>query len=181
VSGSTWEPFAVPQAVADLTHKHLRAKGEEVSEGVVLWIGTFEPPLITRAVVPEQRTSAGRFQVPLRARQRLTRELAGSGQVLVAQVHSHPGAAFHSAIDDAEAIPRRRGSYSLVVPDFGARPHLLDGAALYRRDGSGSWLEAPLSTFVIPEPFAPPVNPTTKRSLWQRVTDTLKSCGRSRT
>lgn len=174
------EIFAVPKEVALLTHEHLRAKGQELSEGVVLWLGTFEPPMITRAVVPEQKTSAGRFQVPLHARQQLTRELAGSGQVLVAQVHSHPGAAFHSDVDDTESIPRRVGAFSLVIPDFGGRPHLLDGAALYCLEGTGRWLEAPLSTFSIPNTFAAPTPATTKRNLWRRLTDTLRSYGRSR-
>jgi hypothetical protein len=149
-------PFVIRPEVAMTTHAHLRAKGEEESEGVVLWLGTFEPPTIVRAVIPEQETSAGRFRVPLRARQQLTRELASSGLTLVAQVHSHPGFAFHSGIDDVEAIPRRTGTYSLVVPDFGARAHLLDEAALYRRDDAGRWVEAPLTTLVVPETFSAP-------------------------
>lgn len=174
--------FVVPLEVAQVTHAHLRAKGTEVSEGVVLWIGTFEPPVITRAVVPEQETSAGRFRVPLHARQQLTRELAGSGQMLVAQVHSHPQAAFHSPVDDVEAIPRRVGTYSLVVPDFGARPHLLDGAALYQLADDGRWIETSPLAFAVPETFAPlrPVPPP-KGSLWRRLTDTLRRLGRSRT
>jgi hypothetical protein len=179
MTGTLRETFAVPQEVARRTHEHLRAKGDEMGEGVVLWLGTFEPPTITRAVVPEQETSTGRFRVPLRARQKLTRDLVGSGQVLVAQVHSHPLFAFHSDIDNAEAIPRRAGAYSLVIPDFGMRAHLLDGAALYRLDGSGRWLEAPLSTFSIPATFAAPTPPTSTRSVWRRLTDALRSFGRS--
>ncbi len=174
--------FAVPADVARVTHEHLHAKGLEHAEGLVLWIGTFEPPTITRAVVPEQDTSAGRFHVPLAARQELTRELAGTGQVVVAQVHSHPDLAFHSSIDDAEAIPRRVGAYSLVVPDFGTRGHLLDGAALFQVDSGGRWVPAPAATFDLPQTFEPaaPVTAATRRSLWRRLTDTLKSFGRSR-
>ena len=175
--------FAVPADVARVTHEHLRAKGREHAEGVVLWIGTFEPPAITGAVVPEQETSAGRFRVPLAARQLLTRELAGSGQMVVAQVHSHPDLAFHSPIDDAEAIPRRVGAHSLVVPDFGTRGHLLDDAALFQLDADGRWLPAPTTTFDVPQTFHPaaPTAAQTRSSLWRRLTDTLKSFGRSRT
>ena len=174
--------FAVPADVAHVTHEHLRAKGREHAEGVVLWIGTFEPPTITRAVVPDQETSAGRFRVPLAARQKLTRELAGTGQVVVAQVHSHPSLAFHSSIDDAEAIPRRVGAYSLVVPDFGRRGHLLDGAALFQLASAGRWVPAPPATFDLPQTVAPaaPAAAATRRGLWRRLTDTLKSFGRSR-
>ncbi len=185
MSAQTAEMFVVPVKVARITHVCLRTKGTEACEGVVLWIGTFDPPEITRAVVPDQHTSAGRFRVPLRFRQELSRALAGTGQVLVAQVHSHPSIAFHSCVDDAEAIPRRIGAYSLVIPDFGARAHLLDGAALYRLDDGGGWVEAPLSTFVVPETFTAPqtavaLTTPTKASLWRRLIDTLRSFGRSR-
>jgi hypothetical protein len=186
VNPSGMERFVVPPEVTRTTRAHLRARAAEGTEGVVLWIGTFDPPRITRAVVPEQETSAGHFRVPLRARQQLTRELVGTGQMVVAQVHSHPMDAFHSCIDDAEAIPRRAGAYSLVLPDFGTRQGLLDDAALFRLDDRGRWLETPLSIFVVRE--TPPIAETKltapvlpKRSLWRQMTDALRSIGRSRT
>lgn len=37
---------------------------------------------------------------------------------VVAQVHSHPGRAFHSAADDKWAILRHAGAISIVVPYF---------------------------------------------------------------
>jgi hypothetical protein len=106
--------------------------------------------------------------------------------MVVAQVHSHPMDAFHSCIDDAEAIPRRAGAYSLVLPNFGTRQGLLDDAALFRLDGRGRWLETPLSIFVVPD--TPPIAETEvaaavspKPSLWRRLTDALRNIGRSRT
>lgn len=173
--------FTVPVDVAQRTHEHLRTKGRDRNEGVVLWIGTFEPPAVIQAIVPAQDTGAGRFRVPLAERQRITRELAGTGQMVVAQVHSHPRAAFHSWVDDAEAIPRRLGAYSLVIPDFGARHHLLEEAALFQLDADGHWLAAPLAALDVPQTFEPLPTTTTTRSLWRRLTDTLKSFGHSRT
>jgi hypothetical protein len=175
--------FDVPEHVARITHEHLRAYGEASNEGVVLWVGTLDPPTIVDAIVPRQDVSAGRFRVPLEERQRISRDLAGSGTFVVAQVHSHPGAAFHSSIDDEEAIPRRAGAYSLVVPDFGRRAHLLDGAALYRLE-EGRWTPAPPDTFniprVAPQPQAiTPARGLTRFTTW--LTNTLKSFGRSRT
>lgn len=166
--------FEVPIAVVQETHRHLRAKGRTREEGVVLWCGTFEPPTITRAIVPLQHTGMGRFVVPLAERQRITRQLAGSEEVIVAQVHSHPRAAFHSEVDDEEALPRRVGSYSLVVPHFAARPDLLEEAALFRLEANGTWQPVPLHTFK----FA--VHRPRWRSL-QWLIDTLKSFGPSRT
>jgi hypothetical protein len=163
--------FDVPADIARITQNHLRFKGATQEEGVVLWRGTFDPARITAAIVPAQETSAGRFRVPLAERQRITRELAGTGEAIVAQVHSHPRRAFHSPIDDEEAIPRRVGSYSLVVPDFGAREDLLDDAALFQLDDAGAWRPTSLDAFRLPRP----------KGLVQWLIDTLKNFGRSRT
>lgn len=165
------EPIAVPAAVIRQTQRHLRAQGVDSAEGVVLWQGTLAPPRVTAAIIPAQVVSSGRFEVPLAERQRIARELAGTGAHIVAQVHSHPGAAFHSAVDDAEAIPRRVGAFSLVVPDFGAREDLFDGAALFQLERDGAWRPAPLAAF-LPQP---------QRSVARWLIDTLKSFGRSHT
>ena len=171
--------FDVPTDVVQTTHEHLRAKGATREEGVVLWRGTFEPPRITGAIVPLQDTSEGRFRVSLEERQRLSRQLSGTGEMIVAQVHSHPNAAFHSWIDDKEAIPRRVGAYSLVVPDFGARAGLLDDAALFQLDSAGSWRDGPLDTFRLPLTPSTSTAPQSKGLRW--LIATVKNFGRSRT
>lgn len=143
------ESVQISSSIAKVTQEHLRRKGAEQAEGVVLWRGTLKPPRITTAMIPDQITSLGRFKVPLAERQRIAREQVGTGEFIVAQVHSHPERAFHSPVDDEEAIPRRVGSYSLVVPDFGSRSRLLEEAALYRLSAGGAWDPAPLETFQI--------------------------------
>jgi hypothetical protein len=162
----------VPEAVVRETLAHLRAKGATGHEGVVLWQGTFDPPRITAAIVPEQETSPARFIVPLAERQRIARSLSGTGQMVVAQVHSHPGVAFHSPADDADAIPRRIGAYSLVIPDYAARGDLLDGAALFQLSEDGRWRQMPTAAFT----------PSSRRGRVLRcLIATLKSAARSRT
>lgn len=141
------ETFDLPVPVVDATMEHLSSKGREHEEGVVLWRGTFSPARITGVIVPQQETGVGRFVVPLRERQRISRELAGTGDVIVAQVHSHPEAAFHSPIDDDEAISRRVGAYSLVVPDFGRRSSIFDDAALFQLGADGSWRRVAIDVF----------------------------------
>jgi hypothetical protein len=141
--------FRVPMNVIATTQAHLRECGARHEEGVVLWRGTLDPPQATAALVPLQESSYGRFRVPLTERQRIARELAGTGETILVQVHSHPGHAFHSAIDDAEAIPRRVGALSLVVPDFGVRPELLDDAELFQLQQDGRWTPAPLAVLDI--------------------------------
>jgi hypothetical protein len=166
------ELFTLPGEVIAATLRHLRAKGAIGHEGVVLWRGTFEPPRITAAIVPAQETGPGRFVVPLAERQRIARSLSGTGEMIVAQVHSHPRAAFHSPTDDAEAIPRRVGAYSLVIPDYGRRADLLDGAALFQLAANGTWQETNVHTFKLAA--------TRRRGALRWLIDTLKNFGRSR-
>jgi hypothetical protein len=49
-------------------------------------------------------------------------ELARSGRSLRAQIHTHPGAAGHSACDDAYPAVHTAGFVSLVVPRFAHPP-----------------------------------------------------------
>jgi hypothetical protein len=57
------------------------------------------------------------------------------------QVHSHPGAAFHSGTDDTWPAVRLRGYLSLVIPYFATGEPDLGGAYLAEQDENGSWLE----------------------------------------
>jgi hypothetical protein len=145
----TLPTLRVPTGVIAKTQAHLRECGARREEGVVLWRGTLDPFHVTVALVPLQDSSYGRFRVPLEERQRIAREFAGTAETILAQVHSHPGPAFHSPVDDVEAIPRRVGALSLVVPDFAARPELLDNAELFQLHQNGRWTPAPLALLEI--------------------------------
>ncbi len=67
------------------------------------------------------------------------------GERLLAQVHSHPGRAYHSPMDDAYAVVTSPGGLSLVVPDFAARPFNVAECAVYRLTTGGKWAEVPLA------------------------------------
>lgn len=105
----------------------LRTQGASKKEGIVLWRGTVESHMVgrvTAAIVPEQTALSSAFTghvtVPLEARSRITRQLDQLGEVLLAQVHSHPADAFHSDVDDQHSIVLHKGALSIVVPNFGA-------------------------------------------------------------
>lgn len=59
---------------------------------------------------------------------------------LIAQLHTHPGDAYHSDTDDAFPIATRIGSLSLVVPNFAHDPFTIADCAIYRLAADGSWL-----------------------------------------
>jgi proteasome lid subunit RPN8/RPN11 len=69
--------------------------------------------------------------------------MAKAGQIVLAQVHTHPGRlCMHSDTDDDWAFSDCPGLISIVVPCFG-RFGLLDilysGVGIYERLASGQW------------------------------------------
>lgn len=144
-------PFAavravtVPRACVEEIQDHLRRVGREGYEGLGLWVGRqagvrFD---VTRAVIPAQkhiRTSDGVcVAVGAEELHRLNVWLYREKLTLMAQVHSHPGRAYHSDTDDAYAVATAVGCLSLVVPDFARRPFGLGEAASYRLDAKARW------------------------------------------
>lgn len=135
----------LPRSVAHEGHKFLRLVGERGAEGMVLWIGALDDTQfkITDLLIPRQRgirTEDGIcVLVESEELRRINLELYHSGLRLIAQVHSHPGLAYHSDTDDSYAVATTVGSLSLVVPDFARRPFALSDYATYRLSKHGAW------------------------------------------
>lgn len=128
------------------TLSELQRFGRDGCEGFLLWLGSVEGPRarVTTVLCPPQDSlksedGVGYF-VNGKTLLAVSRYLAESRLRLIAQVHSHPSEAYHSAADDRYAVATASGSYSLVVPDFGFAP--VDPAqwAVYRLDRT-SWNE----------------------------------------
>lgn len=114
---------------------------------MVLWVGLVEGAVfrITDPLVPHQRPIRRPdgicVVVDPKEMLRINMELFHAGKRLMAQVHSHPGRAYHSAMDDEQAIANTIGSLSLVVPDFARRDFALSDSAIYRLRADGCWIE----------------------------------------
>lgn len=119
--------FLLPDAVVDQTREALvsfalagiRDRGHE---GLVFWAGLQHGPLaaFTTVVIPNADHSAQRVFVQEKAYGRAVTEAKRAGIVLLAQVHSHPGAdARHSDGDDDLIIMPFEGMLSIVVPNYG--------------------------------------------------------------
>jgi hypothetical protein len=140
----------VPQNVIQEGQRFLRNTGATGREGIVLWVGRKEGTIfvVSELIVPEQRgiRTMGGVCVIIEGTvlARLNADLYKKQLQLIAQVHSHPGEAYHSAMDDEYAIATKIGSLSLVVPDFATRPFSLSECAAYRLKTNGKW--AALST-----------------------------------
>lgn len=139
--------LTIPEQIVAGTGETLRKFGAEGFEGLVLWAGELlaTTARVKSCFVPPQHPirderGVGYF-VDGDALFELNRELHRSGLVLLAQVHSHPGEAYHSAADDRYAIATAEGSYSLVAPDFG-KAFAVSSCAVYRLE-DGRWIPVP--------------------------------------
>ncbi len=114
---------------------------------MVLWAGTLADATfqVTQLIVPEQRglRTADGVCVVVDGDElhKLNVHLFEHQLMLIAQLHSHPGAAYHSETDDNYAVATNIGCFSLVIPDFAVRPFSLEECAVYRLRASGSWDE----------------------------------------
>ncbi len=136
--------LTVPKQVVSGTGDALKAFGRMGFEGLVLWAGTISNGVaqVTEGLVPPQQPirderGVGYF-VDGDSLFELNLHLHRSGLRLIAQVHSHPGEAYHSEADDRYAIVTAEGGYSLVAPDFGDA-FAISSCAVYRLNGN-EWL-----------------------------------------
>lgn len=140
---------SVPESAIIRSQEFLRAVGRTGREGLVVWAGTRDGNIfvVSDAIVPEQRgirTADGVCVVvegPAIAR--LNADLYKHRLQMIAQVHSHPGLAYHSTTDDDYAIATKVGCLSLVVPNFAVMPFSLSNCAVYRLSPDGRWEELP--------------------------------------
>jgi hypothetical protein len=129
--------IALPRRMAVETFELLREAGGEGDERMVVWGANREESgsqLVCRTIyVPEQvavRTEDGlAISIDAAALRELARSLNQRGEVLAVQVHTHPGAAYHSIADDRLAVATTLGALSIVVPNF----------ALGGSDALGEW------------------------------------------
>lgn len=133
--------FELPTSILKETELALRHFGAQDMEGRVLWYGVYVTETtfrFTRCVVPRQETGWAETVVFHDEILRQSKAAVERGEDLGAQVHSHPAAAYHSAIDNEEPVIREYGGLSVVVPDYAEAPlHSLDHCATFRLTPDG--------------------------------------------
>lgn len=141
------ERVVLPSVLAEETQRNLRTAGLGGNEGLVVWSGVQDGSVfhIRTATAPPQRgihTAEGVcVVVDGDALHQLNVDTFKRGERLFAQVHSHPGRAYHSAMDDQYAVITSPGGLSLVVPDFAVRPFRVTECAVYQLAPGGRWME----------------------------------------
>lgn len=147
----TLDVYRLRPAVWPRTCELLKEPGEHGYEGVVLWLGTVSDESTAQVVVavaPRQiayRSADGcAVEVPPEEIERLVSAL-GPGQFVLARVHTHPTAAYHSPVDDRNLIIGHVGAISIVVPDFAAGAVELSACSVNQLQADGAWVELPPS------------------------------------
>ncbi|MBB6305598.1 Mov34/MPN/PAD-1 family protein [Rhizobium leucaenae] len=134
----------VGRTVVASTIERLQAGGLVGHERAVLWLGS-GADRIAELYEPRQRTRADQFYFDRLSMQMLLAHLREKRLRVLAQVHSHPGRAFHSEADDEWAIVRHAGALSLVLPRFAQEAtvdNFLELAATYVLSTQNQWEEA---------------------------------------
>jgi len=139
--------YVVSEAVLVKTFELLGQCGRGRRECQVLWTSAWlSPTLIADVVHPTHSAHVGGFTVDGPWISAFWLELAAQSKGIRVQVHSHPGAAFHSATDDRYPIINTPGFLSLVIPEFGLGPVGFKGAFLAEIAPNGHFKEVPISS-----------------------------------
>lgn len=140
--------FVIPQSALEKARGYLREAGRQGHEAFVLFSGVVLPPTATiRSVVypPQKAVSDGNGGVGVyvtgQSLFEIARWAARRNEILLGQMHSHPGRAFHSRTDDAYPLVSLPGAFSVVAPNFCRMPIDLSQCACYRCT-RGKWIPA---------------------------------------
>jgi len=144
----------LPRPLAMEAFQHLRTIGAEGAEGLALWAGKREGSdfRVERTIVPAQHAIQFEDGVCVAVAGdelfRVNMILHEQQLTLIAQIHSHPGRAYHSETDDAYPVATTVGSLSVVVPQFARGPLRPATWAAYRLLPERGWVALDQNTFL---------------------------------
>jgi proteasome lid subunit RPN8/RPN11 len=130
--------ICVPQEIWERTLQILRRFGEQASEGLVYWGGVVSAGdlQVTGLYAPGHTAQGAAVRLTPDESRWLLRRLRERDEKLIAQVHSHPGTAYHSPGDDEHATSFHTGFYSIVVPHYARHAQDIADCATFEFDGS---------------------------------------------
>jgi hypothetical protein len=118
----TYDRVVIPSLVLDHTELMLRQHGTVGEEGFGIWAGTLAggDAFVSTLVIPRCDMASGKHgEVNAATTALLFERLDALDLVPIAQIHSHPRAAFLSTVDAQRPLVAAPGFLSLIVPDFG--------------------------------------------------------------
>lgn len=139
--------IVLPHKCLEEAYTHMRQAGHKRLEGVALFAGKEKDSIFTieHTIVPVQKAmnieNGLLYAVEGDELYKINVWLYENKMSLVAQIHSHPGRAYHSDTDDAYPIVATVGGISIVVPDFASRAVDISTCAVYRLSVENIWVE----------------------------------------
>lgn len=122
------------------TLAELRRCGGDHLECVVYWLAASDAPQHVGTVVhPCHFSTSSFYEVDADWLHEFTVSLRRDRRMVVAQVHTHAGRAFHSRTDDENALVNVPGFLSLVVPRFARAPVQTEELYLAELARDGRW------------------------------------------
>ena len=118
----------VPRAILLATFRAFSECGGRRCECVVFWTSPAGREGVDECVHPIHRRSPYGYELDDHWLNEFWFRLGSDRRRVLAQVHTHPGAAFHSGTDDEWPIVTQTGFISIVLPDFGIGAANLDSA-----------------------------------------------------
>jgi hypothetical protein len=148
--------FLIPMSILSTTIEFLRRVGRDGCEGFVLWSGALaerEKFVFRSCIIPDQKAMATEsgllVTVDGKSLFEVNKNVHERGEILAAQIHSHPTTAYHSSTDDSYPLVTLLGALSIVIPDFAWNaPADVDEWAWYRLSRRGKWDPASKDTWV---------------------------------
>ena len=112
--------FAMTVHALREAEKLLQEAGAKGKEALVLLAGHGEGQkfILDLVLWPDQIATAVSVRLLRDSMSQVHAKLAERGRIIGAQVHTHPGQAFHTETDDADTTVTQLGSLSIVVPYF---------------------------------------------------------------
>ena len=129
-------------SIIEKTLKFFVDYGQANLEAFAIWVGKelqniFE---IKEVWFPEQENTMISYYISDIYVHNLNVKLNKEKCSAIAQIHTHPGDAFHSSVDDEHSILSIPGSFSIVIPDYGNIPvNAIDEWLVYRLI-DGKWI-----------------------------------------
>ncbi len=114
----------LPFTILEETLKEFKEYGKEDLEAFAIWVGIEENNtfIIKKVWIPTQYNTILSYYVSDIDVHTINVDLNKKNYSAIAQLHTHPGDAFHSCVDNSYSILTLPGSLSIVVPDFGNIP-----------------------------------------------------------
>lgn len=132
-------PLRLAAHIIRKSFRMLTECGRGKCECALYWTGPASEDVVDGVEHPVHQRSPFGYEIDDDWLTKFWKHLAASKRSIKAQVHTHPGRAFHSQTDDYWPIVSQAGFLSIVIPDFAAGEPSLDKAWVGCLQADGKW------------------------------------------